>query len=827
MHRNDSAARLMAFLLLLAGICGLASPRGFADETQPAIAGPLSVQPAVLALNHPRRPHSILVTAKTADGRAVDLSSQATYVSGNPAVATVSSLGWVEAVGNGTVEIAISAAGQTATVQVQVALPEQAPPHSFKHDVMPALSKGGCNMGACHGYSLGKNGFKLSLRGADAAADFLSLSDEFLERRINRNNAAASLLLAKPLGDVPHKGGIRFDRGSLSHQLLLGWVADGAPSDGADPVNVESLRIYPESVVIGPGQQHQLQLIAHYSDGSQRDVTRLGIFNANTERVASVDDEGLVSTLELGETAVVARFERIFATSNFIVLEPRPDFVPAPVPEGHLIDAHVIRKLNDLMITPSGLVDDGRFMRRVYLDLIGLQPKPDELAAFLADAAPDKRVQLAERLFQRPEFVDRWSLKWGDLLQNSRANLNDPAVYSFREWIRTAVATNMPLDEFTRTILTASGGAADDPASAFYAMSKDADDTLQRATQVFCGVRMLCARCHPHPFENWTQSDYYGLHSFFNQVTVKADQRLIGIPNARSVLLNLPAGYSTNPRRGQAQPPRYLGGIEPELPRGMDRRQDYARWLTAAENPFFAKSMVNRFWSYFFHRGIIDPVDDLRTTNPAINPALLDALTKDFVAHKFDLRHLMRTIVTSQTYQRDSTTNASNAHDDANFSRFLPRRVPAESLLDSLAQATGVAENFANAPAGFTASQLPDADVQNDFLNLFGKPQRMEACECERDDSSNMLQALHLINSPGIANKLTSPAGRVTALVNQHVDNEALIEQLYLWSVVRSPSPEEKAAILQFFQSKPEQRLEAAQDVMWVLLNSKDFLLVH
>jgi hypothetical protein len=768
-----------------------------------------------------------LVTAIGLDGRMLDLTGQATFATADPRIATVSSLGWVQPMASGETRIAVTAGGKTATVAVTVALAESPPPHSFRHDVMPALSKAGCNMGACHGYSLGKNGFKLSLRGADAAADFLSISDEFLERRVNRHQPAASLLLTKPLGEVPHKGGVRFDAGSLLHQLMLGWIADGAPNDPPMTAEVESIRIFPTSAITSPGSQHQLQLLARYSDGVERDVTRLGIFTANTERVATVDDEGLVIARDLGETAVVARFERIFATANFIVLGEPAGFVPEPVPTDHPIDRHVIEKLNALRVAPSPLAPDDRFLRRVYLDLIGVQPKPEELAAFLADTAPDKRVKVVDSLFSRPEFVDRWSLKWGDLLQNSRANLNEPAVYSFREWIRTAVASNMPLDEFARRVLSGRGGIQDDPTTAFYAVSKDADETLQRATQVFCGVRMLCAKCHPHPFENWTQVDYYGLHSFFNQGGVKADPRLAGIPNAKMVTVNLAAGYSTNPRTGRAQPPRFLGGKEIDLGTGVDRRLAYAEWLVKPENPFFARGLANRIWSYFFHRGIIDPVDDLRTTNPPINPALLDALTRELIESKFDGRRLMRLIVTSRTYQRDSVPNSSNAHDDANFSRFLPRRVPAEALLDSLAQATGVPENFGNAPPGFTAAQLPDADVSNDFLNLFGKPQRMEACECERDDGSNMLQALHFINSNTILGRLRNPNGRVAQLIRQKLEDAALVEQLYQWTVTRAPTAKESELATQFLRQDPAKRTEAAEDLMWALLNSRDFLLVH
>lgn len=793
---------------------------------QPALVGELQAHPAQIKLDHRRHPHSVIVTGRTADGQLVDLTSQATFASSNDEVVEPSLLGWMQPRGNGTANVTISAAGKSAKVDIEVALPEAAKPHSFRHDVMPVLSKAACNQGSCHGYSLGKNGFKLSLRGSDAAFDFASLTDEFFGRRINKHNPAASLLISKPLGDLPHQGGVRFDHGSLLHDYLLKWVEEGAASDVDDPVKLESIQIYPENVVAGPGSQQQLQLIAHYSDGSTRDVTRLGIFNVNTQRVAQVTDEGLVTTNDLGETAVVARFERIFATATFIVLQSSPNFRPTPIAKNNVVDEFVIKKLNDLKIKPSALADDATFLRRVYLDLIGIQPTPDELLAFVKDEDPNKRSKTIDALFERPEFVDQWSLKWGDLLQVSRNRLSAQAVFAFREWIRGAIASNMPLDEFVRTMLTGRGSVVDDPTAAYFVVSKDTDDTLQRATQVFCGVRMLCAKCHPHPFENWTQGDYYGLHSFFNQVTQKNDPRLTGVPNARSVLVSLNAAHSRNPRTGQLQPPRYLGGGEPEIPAGTDRRQVYAEWLTSADNPFFGRSMTNRIWSYFFHRGIIDPVDDLRTTNPPINPELLDALTKDFIDHDFDVRHLMRTIVTSETYQRSSIATETNGHDDMNFSRAIPRRLPAESLLDSLVQATGVPEAFPGAPAGFTAKQLPDANIQSEFLSLFGKPRRVEACECERDDGSNMLQALHFINGKSILSRVSNGNGRVAQLLKDP-DDDKLVTQLYLWSLVRVPRDEEVELGKKFIKSYGDKRAEAAQDLMWALLNSKDFMLVH
>jgi hypothetical protein len=818
-------------LLIVAGVFASAVLFGSPGRTTAAddsvqIVGDLHVEPSVIKLTHRLQPHSIIVTALGQDGLSVDLTSQAVWKIADESIATIDLLGWVQPVTSGSTSVTITAAGKTATVKVDVEVADQVKPHSFIHDVMPVLSKGGCNAGSCHGYSLGKNGFKLSLRGSDPDPDYASLTDEFFERRINRHNPPASLLLTKPLGDLPHQGGVRFDHGSLLHELLLGWVKDGAPSNLEDPVRLESTRIFPENAVLNPGMQHQMQLIASYSDGTERDVTRLGIFAANTQRVASVDDVGLVTSEELGETAIVARFERIFATANIIVLSPDSGFQPTPVPE-QLVDRFVIEKLNELKIKPSALIDDAGYLRRVSLNLIGLQPKPEEVLTFLADQSPNKRATIINTLMKRPEFTDWWTLKWGDLLQNSRTRLSEPAVFAFREWIRSAVSQNMPLDQFAREILTSSGGFTDHPASAYFAVSIDTDDTLQRATQVFCGVRMLCAKCHPHPFENWTQGDYYGLHSFFNQVTTKADARLTGIANAKIVLINLPAGLSRNPRTNQLQPSRFLGADEPEIEAGTDRRLVYAKWLTAPENPHFARSMTNRIWSYFFHRGIIDPVDDLRTTNPPINPQLLDALTKDFVEHKFDVRHLMRQIVISETYQRTSVPNETNGHDDLNFSRSIPRRIPAEALLDTLVQATGIPEAFSGAPAGFTAAQLPDANVKNEFLRLFGKPRRAEACECERDDGANMLQALHFINGKSILSRVTAANGRANQLAGQKLSDEELVDQLYLWSIARHATPDETKLGTTFVQTYEGKRNEAAQDLMWVLLNSRDFMLVH
>jgi hypothetical protein len=819
------SARLLCGLVA-AAVVAFTGSRFRADE--PAVVpASVSVQPTAIELRHHRQPQSLQVLGTTVDGFSLDLRPQAKFTSADPKIAAVDDKGWVRPVGNGQTQVTVTVAGQTRTVPVKVQLPPVEPPYSFRNEVMPVLSRAGCNMGACHGYSLGKNGFKLSLRGADPEPDYTAIVKDSLGRRLNFQSPEASLLVAKPVGDVPHEGSVRFGRSSLSHEILVNWIRQGAPADLADKTRVVAVRMVPDRLVLRPGQKHRLQVIADYNDGTARDVTRLSVYTVNNEQFAAADDEGLVTAGDAGETAVVVRFERTFAACSLIVLDPDPKFVPTPVPQEHFIDRHVVEKLNRLKITPSSLAGDEEFLRRVYLDLIGVQPKPEEVRAFLADKSAGKREKAIDALFGRPEFVDHWSLKWGDLLQNSRNSASQQSVFLFREFIRGAVASNMPLDEFARKILTARGGAPDDPASVYFAISKDTNDTIERVTQVFCGVRMLCARCHTHPLENWTQADYYGLASFFSQVSTRPDTRFPNVPNAKLLQLNLAAGNAVHPRTGQPQPPRFLGGEEPKLPAGVDRREAYAKWLTSPDNRFFARGLVNRYWSYFFHRGIVEPVDDVRSTNPPINPALLDALTKDFVEHRFDARQLMRRIVTSATYQRSSVPTASNRHDEQNFSHAIPRRVPAEALLDSLVQATGVPENIGGAPAGFRAAQLPDANVTSDFLHLFGKPQRMEACECERDGESNMMQALHFINGKSILTRLQNTAARPGQLVKQKLGDKELATELYLWSLARHPSEAELKVCLEFLERHRERREEAAQDLMWALLNSRDFLLSH
>ena len=792
------------------------------------VPGSVEVSPASIKLIHQRQPFAIQVRGSSADNYSLDLREKTKFTSGDPKIATVDAKGWVYPVADGQTKITVAIAGQTKKIAVKVQLPKTEPKYSFRHEVMPILSQAGCNSGGCHGYSLGKNGFKLSLRGADPDLDFIAITKNSLTRRLNRVAPETSLLLTKPVGEVPHDGGTRFSRDSLAHEILVKWIEQGAPSDLADKTKLVGVRMIPDKLVLKPGQKHKVQLIADYDNGTSRDVTKLGIIDANNTQYAYTEGEGIVVAGDPGETAIVARYQRKFAATAVMVIKADTKFVATPVPTDHYIDKHVIEKLNRLKVSPSPLAGDEEFLRRVYLDTIGIQPTPKEIKEFLANKNPNKRSKVIDSLFSRPEFVDHWSLKWGDLLQNSRNSVDSKSVYLFREFIRGAISSNMPMDKFARRILTAKGGALEDPASVYFAISKDTNDTLERATQVFCGVRMLCARCHSHPMENWTQADYYGLASLFNQVSVRNDPRAPrNVRNMKLVQIRLTTGNSGNPRSGKPQPPRFLGGEEPKLPTNTDRREAYAQWLTSPENPFFARGLVNRYWSYFFHRGIIEPVDDIRSTNPPINPALLDALTKDFIEHKFDTRHLMKQILTSATYQRSSMPTANNKHDEQNFSHAIPRRIPAEALLDTLIQATAVPERFPGVPAGFRAAQLPDANVKNAFLRLFGKSPRMEACECERDNSSNMLQALHFLNSKSIQARIQNSRSRAILLAKEKKSDKELVEEIYLWCLARHPNDAEQKVCENYLKVHTKRRPEAVQDLFWALINSRDFMLVH
>jgi hypothetical protein len=716
-------------------------------------------------------------------------------------------------------------------------LAAEAPKLTFLRDVAPILNKAGCTAGACHGAAKGKNGFKLSLRGYDPRFDYEALLYDLAGRRFNRADPARSLMLAKPTQQVPHGGGLRFETGSRYYQVIHDWIAQGVPYGNPAADQVSRIDVEPKEIFMQkPGEAANLRVTATYGDQGTRDVTAESVIESNTPDLAAVDGSSLKGA-RIGEAAVLVRYQGKFVTVPVTVLNPKPGFAWAALPQHNYIDQFIDQKLQRLKIQPSAVADDAAFLRRVSLDLTGQLPTPQDVREFVANrAAPRlKRARLIDKLIASPAFVDHWTLKLADLLQNSRKYLGEKGVYAFQEWIRESIAANKPYDALVRELLTSRGSSYENPAANFFRVTRDPKPTMEKTTQVFLGVRMVCAQCHDHPFERWTQSQYYEMAAFFAAVGV-----LPGYEVGEEIVFDQREEFEIkHPKDGHLVKPNFLvaatvASIGPApIPPGARRRDALAEWLTSKENPFFAKSTVNRVWSYFFGRGIIDPVDDIRASNPPSNPALLDALTSDFAGHGFDLRRLMRTIANSRTYQASIATNEWNAADTENFSHAAPRRLTAEQLMDALTAATGVRPVMPDVPPDTKAEQFVDPHIGKEgFLDLFGRPARESACECERRADLSLPQALNLVNGKTISDAVADIDGRVAkAILSGKTDTE-LVEDLYLATVSRFPSAGEREHGLKYLQtaepgSASRGRAARAQDLLWALVNSKAFLYNH
>lgn len=694
---------------------------------------------------------------------------------------------------------------------------------TFLRDVMPILNKVGCTAGTCHGAAKGKNGFKLSLRGYDAEFDYQMLVHDAFGRRVNRVDPARSLMLLKPTQQVAHGGGVRFDLDSRYYNTIRQWIASGTTYGDAEASHVEKLELQPPEILVPkPGPSQQVQVIAHYRDGASRDVTREAIYASNTPTVAEVDQDGKVTTVRKGEAAILVRYEGKFVTLNVTALAGRPGFQWVQLPENNYIDRHVDAKLKKLEILGSELSSDAEFIRRISLDLIGLPPTSEEVKSFLADRNPGriKRSRLVDRLMERPEFVDHWTVKRGDLFQNHRRFVGEKGAWAYLDWIRRSIAENKPYDELVREMLTSRGSTFENPAANFFRIAREPRVAMETTTQLFLGVRMVCAQCHDHPFEQWTRNQYFQMAAFFAGVGVKE-----GLDSQEEIVYEKREEAEVkHPKDGRVVPPKFLFGDSDAAASTGDRRQDLARWLTSKNNPYFARAVANRVWSYFFGRGIIDPVDDIRATNPPSNEPLLAALTKDLTDHNFDLKYLMRTIVNSRTYQLSYRTNAWNEDDEVNFSHARPRRLPAETLYDSISVAAGSALRFKDMPRGLRAAQLPDPAVaMGGFLDLFGRPQRESACECERRSDVSLAQTLNLINGSTLAHAIANPEGRVARLIAAKVPDRELVEELYLAALSRRPDTKELETAAAYVSASPN-RAERAQDLLWALINSNAFL---
>jgi hypothetical protein len=713
--------------------------------------------------------------------------------------------------------LAIFAAGSLVTCPLRAA---SEPSLHFENDIEPIFSRYNCNASGCHGKAEGQGGFKLSVFAFDSEADRNAIVKDGRGRRVVPAAPDESLLLLKATGRVPHGGGIRLKVESRDYQTLRNWIAVGMPAGDPNAPRVRSVTVEPTEKILAPMATQQLRVFATYTDGRKVEVTDHARFQANHEGLATVSSTGLVSTLDRpGEVAVMAAY--MGHVGLFRAIVPRPGkLIDSPRPQFNAIDKHVDRKLSKLNITPSELCDDAEFLRRVTLDLAGALPTPAEVRAFLADRTSDKRSKRIDELLARPSFADLMALRWADVLRVDRQALGHERAYAYHRWIRESFAKNRPLDEFAREIITAEGLLQDTPQAAFYRAATKPGEMASTLSQVFLGVRIACAECHHHPSDRWSQTDYTGMVAFFTPVSTRG----VGKNEA---ILSQGNPLSRHPRSGLPVTAHALGTEPPsENPTG-DRRGTLAEWMTNLKNPYFARNLANRTWAKLLGRGIVEPVDDVRATNPPSNPELLDALAAYLVEKKFDLRALVKFICESRTYQASSRPNETNEKDDLNFSRGLFKRLEAEVLLDAIGQATGVPDRFAGMPPGSKAIELWDSKVKNEFLKLFGRPQRTTACDCERTVEPSTGQVLNLLNSVELQKKLSHDAGLVSRLTQRFPDDAKLIEELYLTLLARFPTARERDTTTSYLQRAGKERRQAVEDLAWALLNSLEFVFNH
>jgi hypothetical protein len=768
-----------------------APARAAAPAAVPLVA--LKVEPARVAIDGAADRRQLLVTGVRKDGSLVDLTRKALYASKSARVAAVSANGSLVPTGNGATQVLVKASGLTAVVPVTAKNVTKPFTWSFPNHVISVLSKSGCSMGACHGAAAGKNGFRLTLRGYDPDLDYERLLHEGGGRRIQRGDPGNSLILKKATMAVPHAGGLRFKESSLEYRVLANWIATGMPGPSEKDPKLLRLEVLPAERVLSAKAQQQLVVRAHFTDGHVEDVTHWARYASNEEGVAKVDEAGMVTTEGVGETAIVVMYIDKVAFARVSV--PFPNSVSVAqyrsFPRANYIDDLVAAKLQKLRILPSEVATDEEFLRRAFLDAIGTLPTATEVRAFLADKSPRRRAALIDALLDRPEYVDFWTYKWGDLFRINRETLTEKGMWSFYRWLQEKVAANAPWDQMVYEVITANGSNFTDGPSNFYRISRTPEDLTETVSQAFLGIRVQCARCHNHPFEKWTQADYYKFANLLSRVNRKQGD------HPSDLIITTAAGGEINfPKTGRPLPPTPYDG-QPMGEGSMDRRVYLAEWLTAGKNAYFVQSIVNRVWRHYMGRGLIEPVDDLRATNPASNEPLMQALCKDLVEHQFDLKHLMRQVMNSATYQLTSRPRPENRKDDRQYSRYFVKRLTAEQLLDAICQVTGQPEKFPGLPSGYRAIQLPDTKVGNYFLDVFGRPPRQITCDCERAQEPNMAQALHLINGQGVNQKISAKGGLVDRLLGENKKNEEIVEELYLTCFGRFPTKEEMAASLE------------------------------
>lgn len=802
----------IGFLLFFSG-----TPALFA---QPADPSNLEIAPPEISLRSARAQQLFVVQATYPDGITRDVTHQAKISLAHPALVKLDK-NLLTPLADGTTQLLVEFGGKKASVPVSVKDAKVDRPISFKLDVMPIFMRAGCNSGGCHGAARGKDGFRLSLFGFDAEGDHHRLTREQPGRRLNLALPAESLLIEKATGKVPHTGGQRIKEGDPYYKDLIRWLEARAPNDPANvPVPV-SLDIYPKIAVLdGKGETQQMVVRAKYSDGSDRDVTSLALFLSNNDNSAKISDDGLVTANERGEAFVMARFATFTVGAQVIVLPKGLKFSWPNVEERNYIDTLVHNKLRKLRITPGPICDDETFLRRVFLDIVGVLPSVEDYQKFISSTDPKKREKLIDELLERKEFAELWVLKWAELLQiRSSLQVSYKAMLLYYNWLQDRIARNVPVNEWVQELLGASGGTFKNPATNYYQNETDILKVAENVAQVFMGMRIQCAQCHNHPFDRWTMDDYYGFAAFFSQIGRK------GADDPREVIVfNSKGGEVTHPVHRRVMKPKFLGGAEPEL-KGEDRRVVLAKWLASPDNPYFATSLANRVWQHFFGVGIIEEVDDVRISNPASNPELLAELGKRFTSYKYDFKKLVRDICTSRTYQLATTANESNAGDSRNFARSYLRRIRAETFLDCISQVTETKNKFPGLPNGARAVQIADGSISTYFLTTFGRPMRETVCSCEVRLEPTLSQSLHLLNGETTTQRIAQ-GNLIGRRLAEKKTPAQILEELFIRCLSRKPTTAELAKLTALIETEKDHK-QALEDAFWSLLNSREFMFNH
>ncbi|RLT07544.1 MAG: DUF1549 domain-containing protein [Planctomycetota bacterium] len=783
-------------------------------------AGAVKVSPSKVDLQRPEGTQQIVVYDTDSTGRVLDITRKVSLHIDPPNIAVVDERGLISPLENGTGTIVIQATAERTTIPITVRLLDNPVPISFRREIIPILTKAGCNSGGCHGKAEGQNGFKLSIFGYDAQADFEALVLEGRGRRISAAAPARSLLFLKASARTPHGGGQRIEPGSYRDHRLLRWIAEGARFDAVDDPASEivGIEIEPQQQILLGGETQQIQVSTIDASGNRRCVTNETEFVSNAASIADVDSRGLIEASEIpGEAAILVRHLGHVATCRITV--PRLGVKFARPPENNFIDTLAWNKLERLGIEPSTLSDDATFLRRVSLDTIGTLPTPAEVRQFLHDSSPDKRSRLIDGLLERDEYVDYWTMKWLNILRADQLTISPQGAVAMQRWLRHGFTQNRPFNEFATDLLTVQGNTSAEGPGSFYKILNKPDEAARSISQLLLGVRIECAQCHHHPSERWSQADYVALAGFFTGLTLKK------LPNGEQAVVSFGGNDLPHPRSGELVPTRALGAAPADFTQVLDRRQVLADWLTVGQNPFFATAIANRLWAHYFGRGLIEPIDDIRETNPATNPALIEALANHMRDVKYDLKAFTRTLLNSRVYQLSATSLPSNIDDQQNFSHFIQKSQPAEVLLDAISQSTGVPEEFNGWPKGYRAIQIWDNHMPSYFFRIFGRPVRATVCECERSNEPSIAQALHLLNAPEISEKISHRHGHVRKLAASEMSPAALIEELYLSTLSRLPTSAEQELMLLAFSETD--RRAAAEDVLWALLNSKEFVFNH